>query len=379
MSSVQVNDTTALCNPTYVTPGMPELDMSGKQLSFFEFWPAWAMYLPVVMQSLILAARHRSLTLPLIANPGLPLSGMVGVEKSKLMAQAAGDCQQAILPWFRHTRTNAELDSQAAVIHRQMKLNQLNFPLVCKPDIGCRGNGVKLVHDTRELMDTLDYYPPGEGMLLQALSSWEPEAGVFYIRQPDEPRGRIISLALKYSPYVVGDGKSTLRELIEADPRAGQLQHLYLQRHGEKLNSVVAKGEAYRLIFAASHSRGAIFRNGKQHITPRLSARIDALMKDIPEFYYGRLDIKFRDIAALERGDTIEIVEINSASSEPLHIWDRNTAFSEALQALLFQYRALFQLGAKNRKRGFRPPGLRALLAAWKKERALTQSYPETD
>ena len=102
-------------------------------------------------------------------------------------------------------------------------------------------------------------------------------------------------------------------------------------------------------------------------------------MKDLPDFYYGRLDIKFRDLDSLKQGENIQIVEINSASSESLHIWDRETSFSEAVGSLLFQYRTLFELGSQNRKRGFSTPALRELLAAWKKERQLTQLYPETD
>ena len=241
----------------YVAPGMPELDMSGKQTSAFEFWPTWVMYLPVVLQSLVLAVRHGSLTLPLIANPRLPLSGMVGIGKSRLLGQARGDCAQTILPWFLHTRTEAGLEYQVAQIERRLSTDGRSWPVVCKPDIGCRGNGVKLVDDVDQLQQALDCYPVGAKMMIQALASWEPEAGVFYVRQPEEANGRIISMALKYTPYVIGDGVSTLRQLIESDPRAGGLIHLYLSRHRQALNQIIAAGEPYRLVFSASHCRGA--------------------------------------------------------------------------------------------------------------------------
>lgn len=363
----------------YTAPGMPPLDMRGRQTSFFEFWPMWVMYLPVALQSLAMALWHRSLTLPLIANPGLPLSGMVGVEKSRLLGQARGQCRQAILPWFLHSRTGESLDDQIATIASGMVKGGFSWPVVCKPDIGCRGSGVKLVHNSQQLARALDCYPQGAGMMVQALASWEPEAGVFYIRHPDQVQGEIVSLALKYTPYVVGDGRSTLRELIVAGPRAKKLQHIYARRHRARLDEVVARGEPYRLVFSASHCRGAIFRDAKHYITPELTTRIDALMRELPEFYYGRLDIKFRDIESFQRGENIEIVEVNSASSESLHIWDRNTPFREAVRSLLFQYRTLFRLGARNRERGFRPPSAGELLDAWKKERSLTRVYPETD
>lgn len=369
----------AIDQGVHVAPGMPPLDMSGKQTSFFEFWPAWAMYFPVVLQSLGMAIRYRSLTLPLIANPAVPLSGMVGVGKSELLAQASGDCDATILTWFGHIVTEEPRDQQIASIEARAEQLGFSYPMVSKPDIGCRGAGVKLIHSSEQLREVFDGYPVGANMLLQKLADWEPEAGVFYVRHPNESKGKIISMALKYMPYVVGDGERTLRQLIESDPRAGDLRHLYLERHQDSLDQVIAAGESYRLIFAASHCRGAIFRDANEDITPQLSARIDALMQEIPEFYYGRLDVKFRDIESFKNGENLQIVEINCASSESLHIWDRRARLGEAISSLLFQYKTLFQLGAANRERGYRPPGLLSLLKAWKKERQLTRAYPETD
>ena len=51
------------------------------------------------------------------------------------------------------------------------------------------------------------------------------EAGIFYIRHPDEATGRITSMTLKHPPVVTGDGRSTLRALILADDRAGRVPH----------------------------------------------------------------------------------------------------------------------------------------------------------
>ncbi|MGY5451549.1 D-alanine--D-alanine ligase [Agarivorans sp. MS3-6] len=363
----------------YVSPGMPALDMNGKTTSFFEFWPTWAVYIPVVLQWLVLSVRHRSLTLPLLANPKLPLAGMVGVGKSELLIQATGSCDKAVLPWLKVNRSGAPLARQVEDLLQIMQQRGLQFPLVGKPDIGCRGAGVKLLHNRQQLQDCLDSYPMNSAMLLQKLASYEAEAGVFFVRHPDQPAGEIISLALKYTPYVVGDGQSSLKQLIQSDPRASDLQHLYLSRHQDKLEEIIEQGKPYKLVFSASHCRGAIFRDANQLITPELNAAINKMMADLPEFYYGRMDIKFADIEHLQQGKDLEIVEINSASSESLHIWDRKTPFSEAMRSLLFQYKTLFELGAANRKRGYQPPKLKELLVRWKHERELTAYYPETD
>lgn len=363
----------------YVAPGMPPLEHGGKAVSFFEFWPMWLMYLPVVFQWLILALRHRSLTLPLIANPNLPLAGMVGVGKSEILRQANGNCAACILPWVQHRIVAEPPGKQAAEFAAKAAARGIQLPFVCKPDLGCRGSGVKLIHNRQQLENYLDAYPVGAVILIQKLASWEPEAGVFYVRRPGDAAGRVVSLTLKYSPYVIGDGESTLEKLIARDGRAGELQHLYAERHRKNLHTVLQQGQVYRLVFSISHCRGAIFRNGERLITPQLTDRINRLMAEIPEFYYGRLDIKFSSVESLMQGKDLEIVEINAASSESLQIWDRNARLGTALKTLLWQYRTLFKFGQLNRKRGFTPPGLAEVVGRWREERRLAQFYPLTD
>ena len=373
-------DTTQLRDAEgYVAEGMPPLGRSETEVSYFEFWPMWLMYLPVAIQWLVLAIRNGSLTLPLIANPNIPVAGMVGVGKSKILAQAKGHCADAILPWIRHDKSAEPLRRQVALVLATAADKNIVYPFVCKPDLGCRGSGVKRVSNDAQLHDYLYAYPTGTGIIVQKLARWEPEAGVFYTRMPGAASGKINSLALKYSPYVVGDGNSTLRELIECDSRASQLRHLYHERHKVSLDTVIQRGSKLRLVFSISHCRGAIFRNGAQYITPQLSERINELMLELPEFYYGRLDIKFRDTDSLMRGEDIEIIEINAASSESLHIWDRNATLLDAIRALLWQYRTLFRIGRANRARGFKPPAIREVLRRWKAERRLARFYPMAD
>ena len=110
---------------------------------------------------------------------------------------------------------------------------------------------------------------------------------------------------------------------------------------------MIPAGSPFRLVFSASHCRGAVFRNGGQLITAELTQALDRIFDDIPDFYYGRLDIKFRDVESLRAGRDLQIIEINGASSESIHIWDRQTGFLSAVKTLLQQYRTLFTLGLR--------------------------------
>lgn len=362
-----------------VNAGMPVLEQPKRVISPFEFLPAWFFYTPVVLQSAVLSMAHRDWALPLIANPAIKLSGMVGESKHDIFTSAGETANQWILPFITLIKSSNHTDDLLNESLQQLDAANLSYPLVAKPDLGCRGVGVKLIHSNQQLRDYIESFPLSGRFLLQKKSPYSAEAGVFYVRQPGETKGRIISITLKYSPYVVGDGQSTLQQLIDKCPRAGKLQHLYLPRHSEHLDLVIPANNQFQLAFAGSHSRGAIFRDGNQFITPALEQQLDTILIEFEGFNYGRLDIKFRDIHALMNGECFDILEINGASSEAAHIWDSDTRLKDIFSTLLTQYRLLYQIGAKQKKQGHKTPSLGALLQAWREEKRLTQRYPMTD
>ncbi|NOH78155.1 D-alanine--D-alanine ligase [Vibrio sp. RE86] len=362
-----------------VNAGMPVLQEPRRVISPFEFLPTWFFYTPVVLQSAALSLVHRDWALPLVANPAIKLSGMVGESKHDIFTSAGQQTNDWILPFITITKNSSSVESLLSETKAQLQQAALSYPLVAKPDLGCRGVGVKLIHSDQQLQSYIETFPHTGRFLLQEKSQHSAEAGVFYVKQPGESRGKIISITLKYSPRVMGDGVSTLKELIEKCPRAGKLQHLYLPRHTEHLNTVIPNKDEFQLAFAGSHSRGAIFRDGNRFITPKLEQKLDEILGDFEGFNYGRLDIKFQDIHSLMAGEHFDILEINGASSEAAHIWDSDTPLVEIFSTLLKQYRLLYQIGAKHKKQGHPTPTLGALLKAWREEKLLTQLYPMTD
>lgn len=360
--------------------GMPELDTSGQPLSFFEFWPMWAFYPPVALYALWLMIRYRGILLPTAANPSFPGGGFFGESKAEILQLAMQHIPQWVAPFITRDRVpGANIEAQTLAALAAMQEAGLTLPVVAKPDLGCRGAGVKLMRTRDDIAAYIRAFPSDARFLLQRLVPHEGEAGVFYCRHPSWPQGRIISLTLKYFPYVYGDGQRTLRELILQDPRAGQLSHLYLKRHTAQLASVPAVGEAIRLAFAGSHSRGAIFRNGTPLVTPEMTQRFDEIAKALPEFYFGRFDIRFADFKAVQAGEGFTIVEANGAGAESTHIWDRKTTLLAAWRDLMTQYRLLFQIGRANVDRGFKALSIREFLRWREREKRLTPLYPSTD
>jgi hypothetical protein len=362
--------------------GMPPLELDGPALSYFEFWPMWAFYPPILAYAAWLMVRHRGVLLPTVANPSFPGGGFYGESKAAILSLATQHVAEWVAPFIRLQRpespaadSTAERDAALAALQAA----GLSLPVVAKPDLGCRGAGVKLVRTPADLQSYIDGFPTGAAFLLQRLVPHEGEAGIFYCRRPGQTHGRIVSITLKYFPHVTGNGRSTLRELILADPRAGKLPHLYLRRHTTRLDEVPAAGESIRLAFAGSHSRGAIFRNGTHLVTPQMESRFDAIAQALPEFHFGRFDVRFEDFAAVQRGEGFTILEINGAGAESTHIWDRRTGLLRAWRDLMRQYRWLFEIGAANRARGFKPMRLAEFMRDYRREKLLTPRYPATD
>ena len=370
--------------PTPPTPhqGMPAFDQEGEPLSFFEFWPMWAFYPPIMLYAGWLMLRYRGVLLPTVANPSFPGGGFFGESKARILALAMRHIPGWVAPFVQIDRPGIaghDVGAETAAALLALRDAGLALPVVAKPDLGCRGAGVKLLRSVADLQAYLQAFPAGARLLLQRLVPHEGEAGIFYVRRPGQASGRIVSITLKYFPYAIGDGRRTLRQLILDDPRAGRLSHLYLRRHTARLDEVLAHGDVLRLAFAGSHSRGAIFRNGTHLVTPEMEARFEEISRQLPEFHFGRFDVRFEDFRELQQGRGFTIVEINGAGAESTHIWDRRTSLLRAWRDLMRQYRWLFEIGHANRARGFEPMALAEFMRDYRREKLLTPLYPATD
>ncbi|WP_299397630.1 hypothetical protein [Pelagibius sp.] len=339
--------------------------------------PAVLFYLPVLLHCLRLAWRHRGFTLPSVANPNIECGGFRGESKMSYLDQIPDDLQGWVAPSLRFVlRADADRRQDLRVLQESLKRAGLCFPLVAKPDIGSQGYGVRLVATPGALAGYLARFPRGEAVILQRYIDWQGEAGVFYIRRPDEPRGRIFSLGFRCFPHVVGDGRSTLGALIDTDPRTRRMARRHRKAFLPHLAKVPPAGEMVRLSLLGSVRTGAFYYDGQDYVTPALTARIDEISRRMPAFHFGRFDVRFESVEALRRGEGFQIMEVNGASAEALHIWDPDQSLTETYRVLFDQFRLLYEIGACNRDRGHRPIGLAAFLALQWRESSLLRRYP---
>lgn len=262
----------------------------------------------------------------------------------------------------------------------------LHFPVVAKPDIGWQGYGVRKVDNEDALLDYLLSFPVDVVLVVQELIPYDGEAGIFYARMPGEANGKVFSVTLRYFPYVIGDGASSLRQLIRNNPRTGFKSEYFLGKNPEhcgideaKLNSVPAEDEMVRLAFIGSIRIGGIYRDARHLITPELTERFDAIAKSIPEFYYGRFDVRFKSTELLKQAENFSIIEVNGAGSEPIHAWDPEVSFFILYRELFKTQSLLFRIAAGNRKRGFKTAGVVNFIRAARKQTKLISKYPPAE
>jgi hypothetical protein len=348
-------------------------------ISFFEFWPDWLFYLPVVLHWMALGIRYRDFSLPTAANPTITAGGLCGESKVEILDQVTGPCRDLVARYTSIVthRWDAHADTQVA--EQAIREADLHYPLIAKPDIGCNGTGVRLVDGEADLFRYLAAFPRRERVLLQEFIADDGEAGIFYVRHPGEPVGRITSVTLKHAPVVTGDGRSTLKQLVLADPRAGRVPQLYLPRLLRRLHEVPRQGERIRLVFVGNHCKGSIFQDATGLVTPLLMRSVERIAAAMPGFHFGRIDVRFTTLPALLRGEGFRIIEINGVGSEATHVWDPTTRLRDAWRAQFFHYGAAFRIGAANRAHGCRSSGLRALYTLWQRQKRLMSMYPLND
>lgn len=338
----------------------------------WEFWPAWLFNAPIVVWAVWLAIRYRGLTVFTAANPGIEHGGVVGESKSEILAKLP---QEWVMPWA--AIAPAADDSRVAQLRAIVEARGWRYPLVLKPDQGERGAGVRWVANEAAAREYLGREP--RAVIAQVPHDGPFEAGVFYVRHPDAARGHVFSITDKRFPIVVGDGRSTLSELIHAHPRYRLQAAVFLARHGHQAGRVPAAGEAVRLARAGNHAQGTEFRDGRALASPALDARIDDIARRVDGFYFGRFDVRYHDADAFRDGRDFAIVELNGVTSEATHIYDPSGSLLAAWATLMRQWSLAFAIGAANRARGHHPTTILELVALLWTHRRPAAAHPIAD
>ncbi|WP_456462531.1 D-alanine--D-alanine ligase [Lutibacter sp.] len=313
-----------------------------KKFTNWEYWPSFMFYIPVVPYALYLAVKSRSFGFFSAVNPAIEGSGN-GLESKY-------DTVLLVPKKYSPKTIFIEKGTKIASILLKISSQNIVFPLIIKPDVGFRGLLVKKINSEKELSQYIQKYN-SINLIVQEFINLKKECGIFYYRIPGEKEGTITSITLKKYLTVLGDGKSTLLELIRNNKRAKIYIELISELNKDKLQTVPFKNEEIILTVIGNHSKGTQFINGNHLITPKLTTILDKLNKNIKGWYYGRVDIKYNNFDELLEGENFKIIEINGIISEPTHIYDpsKGTYFS-ALKTIKNHWKIIYEIGIHNKK-----------------------------
>lgn len=308
------------------------------KLFHWEYWPLELVYAPVLLYWFWLSLKARSFFFFSAANPSILNSGFAMSRKSSIYQLIPQRYYPKTLLFEKGMKTDNLLSL----------LNQkgFSFPLMVKPDIGERGVQVKLLHTTTELLDHIA--GSQVDFLIQEFIGYTNEAGIFYYRIPGQARGHISGIVGKEFLAVTGDGVSSIKDLILQEDRFVLQLPVLKETYGEFLDQVLPVGVYQTLVPYGSHNRGAKFTDLSYRINDELVATIDQLCRQLPDFYYGRLDLKFNTWESLNAGKDYFVIEINGAASEPTHMYDPSHTIFFAWGEIIRHWRLLYQISLLN-------------------------------
>ena len=344
-----------------------------QRLRRWEFWPMWMFYPPVALYCLWLALKYRGLNVATAANPGIFAGGLVGESKIETLDQLC-----AISPEFtaeaelvRGGTFEARLESLRAISRR------FGFPFVLKPDYGQRGLGVKVIRDFEQAQAYIRLVTAP--IIAQRYAAGPLEAGIFYYRFPHETVGHIFAITEKIFPAIIGDGRSTISDLIRKDPRARLIAEKYMTRFRARSGEVLAAGATLKLVEAGNHAQGCIFRDGCRLASPQLLERMDSISRKLAGFYIGRYDVRYTCNDDLRAGRNFQIIELNGAGAEASSIYDADNSLVSAYKTLFRQWELVFAIGAANRRRGCSPTGIATVVKKFLEFCRFARTYPLAD
>ncbi len=308
--------------------------------SRWEFWPFAVLYFPVWFYYIWLSIKRGSLFFFTSSNPSIEFGGMMGEKKSDIYNLIP----EKFLPQTKLFNKNQEQDAVAYA-------KKVGFPLIAKPDIGERGTWVEKISDETALLNYINLCPVP--FLIQELVDYPIELGVFYVKYPGSTKGKVSSIVKKEFLKVVGDGHSSVKKLLENNPRARIQVDFSHSRLKYVLDMIPEPAQTMEIESIGNHCRGTQFLNLNSAINEKLNAAFDTLSNQIQEFHFGRFDLRCRSIDDLENLEYFKILELNGAGAEPGHIYQPGYNLIQAYKDILWHLNTLAEISEQNKERGY--------------------------
>ena len=312
------------------------------RLLHWEYWSFGAVYGWIYPVWIFLALRARSFFFFAASNPKIQNGGF--------LCESKKDIHKIMSPNLYPATIHFAKGSSPDEVIRKLKENGFTYPLIGKPDTGGRGRGVKLLENENECAAyvnnaEIDFH-------IQQFIQFKNESGIFYYRWPGETSGHISGIVRKEFLSVKGDGRSTVRELLMTDKRSLLQMKSIHKMYGDYLGTILPSGQEKIMVPYGNHARGAMFLDDSHLTDDRLVSVVNSICKDIDEFYFGRLDIKYDNWEDFKNGTKFSVIEVNGAGAEPTHIYDPGHSIFFAWKEIVRHWFILNKISRMNHKRG---------------------------
>ncbi len=304
------------------------------RLFHWEYWSFGMVYGPIYLYWFWLCLRARSFFFFNTANPLIKNGGFLMESKKEIYD---------LIPPAYYPRTLLfSAGTSGKTILLEVENEKLSFPLIGKPDIGMRGLAVQKLESQEEV---LAYAAQSKvDFLLQEFVPYENEVGIFYYRYPNQAKGTISGIVGKEFLAITGDGISTIKQLLQKDARFILQLPTLENDFPQEMDLILPENENHLMVPYGNHARGAKFLD-ISHLTDQLlTETIDAISQSIPEFYYGRMDIRYRSWEELKKGEHFSIIELNGSGSEPTHIYDPKHSIFFAWREIIRHWNILLKI-----------------------------------
>ncbi|MGE5107447.1 MAG: hypothetical protein ACM3H8_07875 [Sphingobacteriales bacterium] len=312
------------------------------KLLHWEYWSMGTVYAIVYPVFAWLCIRSGFKFFITASNPRIANGGFLLESKKEIYDQLPVHLHPKTLLFAGGTPANQVLQT--------IKEKNLNYPLMAKPDIGMRGLAAKKIESEADIIQFIRHFTIN--FLVQEFVPFENELGIFYYRYPGEAKGHISGIVAKEFLTVLGDGQSTLLQLLQKDKRFVLQIPSLKKEYGEEMNEIVKAGEKKLLVPYGNHARGAKFLDYTHLIDEELTATVDVISQQVPDFYFGRLDLRYNTWEELKKGINISIIELNGAGSEPTHIYDPKHSLVFAWKEIVRHWILLWRISVMNHKKG---------------------------
>ena len=305
-------------------------------------WPFGLFYFPLFPVWLWYCLKGRSLWFFSSSNPRIPFGGFEGESKCDIYTQLPNDSY----PQTRYV----DPAWQEEKMLQQVRLHELTFPLIVKPDVGMDGIGVRKIDDLEAL---LQYHARSPfPYLIQEFIALPQEVSIFYYRYPGCDTGHVSAFIAKDLPRIQGNGISTVGELISRQIHTKRYIRFLKRQHGFRWHSILGRGEELVLSLIGNRWYGARFTDLSAWINPALVRAFDSLSHFSECLYYGRYDIMCRSVEEMAEGKNFVILEFNGAGSIPNHVFAGRYTLIQAYLEIIRHWQRLYHISRLNQRRG---------------------------